>query len=445
MRRIGGIAWALTLVAAMCMIAGASAIVGSNVAPAPAGTQDVGIGAGYTVEPWPSEEALVSDVARDLPQDDAANVTIILAARWGYLDEPFAALLGRWHFNDTRTGGAFEGQWRILGSRIAGELQGRFTLPRSGDGEFRGTWTVGSREGGFLAGAWVRVDDTHGLFRGRWNFTDGRPGGAVGGTWVRLGEPGGGFRGHAIAAPTLDPVDWDGFLSTTDGSVRVLRTVRFERGDEILPRTDRQTVGWNSTTTVNWDGIVFAIRVPRADPGATVTLNATQIEFSWTSRELGRLHVRERTDRAGHEIEVVAFILQRRPAFDYARIQIGMRWGNLSARDGADDLARTSTSWDGFAQITYGGLVVERTLSFERGDALLPRDNRVSVVWLSATTTGWDGLVLVALVPLDHTDGTYFTIHAGTFTHVFTLRELPGDHTFDAGNGNQVEVRAVRG
>jgi hypothetical protein len=89
--------------------------------------------------------------------------------------------------------------------------------------------------------------------------------------------------------------------------------------------------------------------------------------------------------------------------------------------------------------------VVEQVVSFERGDSVLPRDNRLSVVWHSTTTDGWDGIVIVALVPLAHTDGMYFTIHAGAFTHVFTLRELPGDHVFDAGNGNQVEVRAVRG
>ena len=445
MGRIGGIAWALAIVGAMCMITGAAAIVGSSAASAPAGTQDVGLAADYTVEPWPSVDALASDVARDLPQDDAGNVTIILAARWGYLSDPFAALLGRWQFNDTRTGGGFQGQWRVPGTRIAGELEGRFTLPPSGNGEFHGRWTFGSRPGGFLAGDWTRVDDTHGTFLGRWNFTDGRPGGAVGGRWVRLGDPGGAFRGYAIQGSTFDPVDWDGFLKTTNGTVQVLRTVRFERGDEILPRTDRQSVRWNSTTTVNWDGIIFALRVPRGDPGVTVTLNATQAQFSWNVTQLARLHVRERVDRAGHEIEVAAFALERHTGAGYARIQIGIRWGNLSSPDGADDLARTSMTWDGFAQITTGGLIVERTLSFERGDSLLPRNNRLTVVWQSTTTSGWDGIVMVGLVPLDHAGGTYFTVHAGGFTHVFTLGDLPGDHTFDAGNGNQVEVRAVRG
>ena len=150
-------------------------------------------------------------------------------------------------------------------------------------------------------------------------------------------------------------------------------------------------------------------------------------------------------DSAGHEIEVLGFVIRPPPTVDFARIQIGMRWGNLSSTDGADSAAGDVTSWDGFAEITSGGLAIERVLSFERGDAVLPRDNRVTVVWQSSTTSGWDGLVLVAYVSLSHLDDTYFTLHAGSFTHVFTLRELPGDHVFDAGGGNQVEVRAVRG
>ena len=445
MTRVGNIVWALAIVGALCLTAGAVAIVGTTVARASATTQDVETGAEYTIEPWPSADALVTEVSRDLPQPDSGNITVVLAARWGYLNNSVAALLGQWRFNDTRTGGEFHGMWRLVDRRVAGELHGRFTLPPSGDGEFRGTWSVGTREGGFLAGSWTRVDDTHGAFEGRWNFTGGRPGGVLSGRWVRLGEPGGGFRGHAIDAPTMSPVDWNGSLNTTDGAVRVLRTVRFERNDRILPRTERQSVAWESTTTLDWDGILFVLRLPRADPGPTVTLKTTQIAFSWTEKELAGLHVQERVDRAGHAIEVAAFVLGRPPARDYARIQIGMRWGNLSSVDGTDSPATTGTNWDGFAQITSGGIAVERTLSFERGDAVLPRDNRVTVEWHSSTTTGWDGLRVVGIVPLSHLGDTYFTLHAGTFTHVFAIGDLLGDHTFDAGNGNQVEVRATRG
>ena len=445
MRTVGRSAWALTLGLALALIAGGTAIVATTAAPAPAVTQE--LGTDMSTEPWPSADALSSELVREFPQDDPGNVTIALAARWGYLDDPAVwAMAGRWQFNDTGTGGVFAGEWRLVSRRIGGTVQGRFALPADGRGQFRGTWDFAAgREGGALWGSWIRLNDTHGIFEGAWNFTDGRDGGALAGDWIQLTRDAGGFHGAAVAAPSIAPTDWDGSLHTTNGTVRVVRTVRFERNDEILPRTDRQTVAWNSTTTVNWDGIIFVLRIPRGDPGATVSLHTAQIGFDWTVRELAGLHVRQTVDRAGHEIEVAAFILGRPPTTEYARIEIGMRWGNLSSADGADPIAPDMTSWNGFAQITYGGLFEERVLSFERGDEILPRDNRATIVWHSTTSSGWDGLVVVALVPLSHAEDTYFTVHAGSFTHVFTLGELPGDHVFEAGNGGQVEVHAVRG
>ena len=52
--------------------------------------------------------------------------------------------------------------------------------------------------------------------------------------------------------------------------------------------------------------------------------------------------------------------------------------------------------------------------------------------------------MLGAVVPVAVLNDTYVTLHAGSFTHVFTIAELVGDHMFDAGNGNQVEVHAVK-
>ena len=448
MRKSSVLALALTLGLALSVVAGAVSVVGSTAAPAPGQTLDLGANAGPTVsaEPWPGEDAMMNEAGRVLP-DDPSMVTIVLAARWGYLDDPaVAGLEGRWHLNDTGTGGAFLGQWHLITRRVGGYLQGRFTLPDDGQGEFRGTWNVtGSHAVGSLWGDWVRVNATTGYFDGKWNVTGDRHAGALAGHWAQSARDGGAFRGEAIAAPSLAPVDWDGALHTTSGTVTVLRTVRFERDDRILPRTDRQTVGWESTTTVNWDGVLFALRFPRDGSAPNVTLRTVQISFEWSARELARLHIRERVDESGHAIEVAAFLLERHPRLEFVRFTVGVRWGNLSSRNGSDEPSRDATVWNGFAQITYGGLALERVLSFERGDLVLPRDNRVTIEWQSATTTGWDGLHVVAYVPLAHLDDMYFTLHAGSFTHVFTLRELPGDHTFDTGHGNAVEVRAVRG
>ena len=447
MRKIGGMRWALILGLSLALIASGAAIVGSTAAPARVTTQELGAGDEVSMEAWPGAQTLSNELAREFPQDDSGNVTIALVARWGYLDDPAVmAMAGRWRFNDTGTGGEFAGDWHLLGRRIGGTLHGRFTLPPDGRGEFRGHWEVsGGREGGSLWGSWTRDNDTHGSFAGSWDFSSGRDGGALAGRWIQVDRESGGFRGHAVAAPSIAPVDWDGAVKTESGVVHVARTLRFERNDQILPRNDRQTVEWTSTTTVNWDGIVFVLRIPRADADANVTLRTAQVGFTWTVRELPGLHVRQQVDRAGHAIEVAGFVLGRHPDHDYVRFEIGMRWGNLSAPNGPDPEARDVTTWNGFAQITYGGLAVERVLSFERGDEVLPRENRATIVWHSSTTSGWDGLVITALVPAAHAGDTYFTLHAGPFTQVFTLRELPGDHVFDAGNGGMVEVRAVRG
>src|SRR5439155_8004504 len=126
MTRFGGIVWALAIVGALCLTAGAVAIVGTTATPAPPVTQDVETGTEYTIEPWPTADAVAAEVSRDLPQPDAGNVTVVLAARWGYLNNSVAALLGQWRFNDTRTGGEFRGMWRLIDRRVAGELHGRF-------------------------------------------------------------------------------------------------------------------------------------------------------------------------------------------------------------------------------------------------------------------------------------------------------------------------------
>ena len=459
--RTSKLAWALTLGLALALTASAVSLVApSGGSPAPA-TQDSGTDAAAAIaavdapptnfiDPWPTDGTVAVDSGDTATAQGDHVVTIALAARWGYLNDPAVAVLeGRWRFNDTRTGGAFLGQWHLVNGRVGGYLDGHFSLPRDGHGRFRGEWNVtGDRTGGYLWGAWVRLNDTSGYFDGSWNFTSGRAGGALAGRWALSdrGGAGGGFRGQIVAAPSIHPVDWDGSLSTTNGTVHLARTIRFERNDRVLPQRDRSVLAWESTTTVNWDGVLTVLRI--ADPGAQVTLHTAQVSFTWTARELPGLHVHQVVDRAGHAIEVRGFLIQPpspRPC-ECAKFAVGLRWGNLSS-NGTGTRGGDETNWNGFAQITYGGLDVFHVVSFERtdGDLLLPRDNRVTVSWLSNTDPAdWDGVGLGAIVPLRALNVTYFTVHAGDFTHVFTLRELLGHHVFDVGNGNQVEVRAAR-
>ncbi len=452
MAKVNAFTWALVLGLALALT-GAVSIVAFTATPAPAQTQatqtmaDSSVAAdsatSMSTEPWP---ALSDGACTNCSMDDSANVTIVLEARWGYLNDPaVAGMEGAWRFNDTGTSGGFAGVWRFVFQRIGGEVRGTFSLPADGNGAFRGRWNVSARPySGDLWGAWVRVNATQGYFVGKWNVTGGQAEGSLAGRWIQSGASGGGFRGSAVAAPSVAPVDWDGSLSTTDGSVHILRAVRFEPNDHILRQTDPMVVEWNSTTTVNWDGILAVLRFPQGRPGPNVTLQAGQVSFTWTARQLVGLHLRERVDAAGHEIEVVGFLVEPRPAPEAARFQVQIRWGNLSSTNGTDLPTGNRTVWDGFTQVTYGGLALERVLSFERGDMILPPDNRVTVSWRSTTTTGWDGVLLGALVPLPALNDTYVTVHAGAFSHVFTVAELVGDHVFDMGNGNQVEVHAVR-
>jgi hypothetical protein len=53
--------------------------------------------------------------------------------------------------------------------------------------------------------------------------------------------------------------DWTGSLCVENGAVRVLRTIRFERGDHLSPRTTRTCVGWVSHTQPSFDGILVSL------------------------------------------------------------------------------------------------------------------------------------------------------------------------------------------
>jgi len=434
------IAWALTLGLAFTALAAPAAIVPEE---------------GVAPLPTPQDPEIAAKDATLFERCGCVNrseyVTIGLAVRWGYLDDPAVlGMEGRWRWNETGTGGGFHGHWGARERDIGGFFQGRFALGDDGHGRFHGEWNFTSgRDGGFLAGAWDRADRGHGVFDGRWNFTDGRPGGALRGAWASSSEEGGGMRGAMIHAPTMDMVDWDGFVKVTDGAVALQRVVRWETGgerrfggdDQILRRDNRSAIEWLSTTTVNWDGLVFAIYVPR-ERAASVTLHTDQVEFTWGTRELNGLHLRRPVDRLGHEIEVRGFLIERHGDCDAARLAIGMRWGHLDTW--GEDRDGDAKSWAGGARISVGGLGVRGTVSFERGDRILREDNRQVVRWMSNTTTGWDGVLLVALIPLDHLEDVTFTLHAGEFEHTWTLRELMGRHTYDFDDGTSLEVRAMR-
>jgi hypothetical protein len=68
-------------------------------------------------------------------------------------------------------------------------------------------------------------------------------------TWGNL------HRDSTITGPT----DWSGSLSVDNGVVLLKRTIAFEMGDHIVPRTQRDLLEWKSQTYLGGDGILVKV------------------------------------------------------------------------------------------------------------------------------------------------------------------------------------------
>lgn len=69
------------------------------------------------------------------------------------------------------------------------------------------------------------------------------------------------------------PTSWDGSLTISRGGLVLRRIIHWELNqDFILPRTERNLLEWQSTTTVHNDGIAVDFLVPPVDPVIDTTL-----------------------------------------------------------------------------------------------------------------------------------------------------------------------------
>jgi len=60
-----------------------------------------------------------------------------------------------------------------------------------------------------------------------------------------------------------EPIVWDGRMTLSEGGIKLLSLLRFERAeDRILPRSERETIEWVSTTHGFMDGIRVLVIVP---------------------------------------------------------------------------------------------------------------------------------------------------------------------------------------
>ncbi len=112
------------------------------------------------------------------------------------------------------------------------------------------------------------------------------------------------------------PTDWSGSLCAENGAIRVARTIRFERGDELLPRTSRECVEWLSHTRPSFDGIIVGLFKTMncdslTDPARpdtlcekplSVTFTTGPLTITFTEEELADLHRVIPVDDAGNAV-----------------------------------------------------------------------------------------------------------------------------------------------
>ena len=128
------------------------------------------------------------------------------------------------------------------------------------------------------------------------------------------------------AVDSAATMNWDGSLSITTGALRIVRLLGFEEGDEILPREDRSTVAWQSTTQSGADGIRLLVIVPpegQQDPNNLVQLDVGPVEEIFQPEDLEDLEEVIDVDDAGHQVAIRAFLAP--PAVDVRGFTSG-RW-----------------------------------------------------------------------------------------------------------------------
>jgi len=120
---------------------------------------------------------------------------------------------------------------------------------------------------------------------------------------------------------------------------------------------------------------------------------------------------------------------------------IRITWGLLEF----DSTATEIINWNGSASITRGTLGVMKTIRFEGNDHIvLPRTDRKSVQWVSATKPHYDGIVLI-IVDRDtlNVDGE-FTFTTDQYSRTFTYEELDSLELVETvtPEGHEVSIQA---
>ena len=110
---------------------------------------------------------------------------------------------------------------------------------------------------------------------------------------------------------------WNGSVTVSEGAVRLVRTVQFERGgkfinggdDKVFRQKEKDTIAWRSSTTGARDGVVAVIVVPAGSEGVEVTLTAGEWSRTVSLERLEDQKVKIPVGDAGHEILVACELL----------------------------------------------------------------------------------------------------------------------------------------
>jgi hypothetical protein len=110
----------------------------------------------------------------------------------------------------------------------------------------------------------------------------------------------------AMPTPSLD---WSGSLKVTGGVIAVKRTILFEWPDDhLLPRTDRQSLSWQSHTGPHFDGLLLCVL---QRPDTTGTYPEGSIAFDSgpysTTIDLADLDGLDRTESVDEQGNAISF------------------------------------------------------------------------------------------------------------------------------------------
>lgn len=108
---------------------------------------------------------------------------------------------------------------------------------------------------------------------------------------------------------------------------------------------------------------------------------------------------------------------------------VALVWGHLPPAHDADpsDTAPSIMNWDGAVSVAAGAIGVERTLRFDYGDRLLPRQDAQHVGFVSHTLPHVDGLLLHVVLPPNAQPSLHFgTKSLTTDLDLSGLAKAPG-------------------